>query len=87
MTRLPSIHPRKLNRALAKIGWYKERQQGSEYIKYKDGHPHPITIPYHGSKALKRGTLQAILKAADINREEFFELLRRKTKGDIQEKD
>lgn len=73
--KLPSIHPRKLNQALAKIGWYKERQNGGEYIKYKEGHPNPITVPYHGSKALKRGTLQAILKAAGVSRDEFFELL------------
>ena len=76
--RLPSIHPRKLNKALAKVGWYKERQSGGEYIKYKEGHPNPISIPYHGSKALKRGTLQAILKAAGVSREEFIELLRKK---------
>jgi len=78
--RLPSIHPRKLNQALAKIGWYKERQNGGEYIKYKVGHPNPITVPYHGSKALKRGTLTAILRAAGVSREEFLELLRSKEK-------
>jgi predicted RNA binding protein YcfA (HicA-like mRNA interferase family) len=76
--RLPSIHPRKLNQALAKIGWFKERQNGGEYIKYKEGHPNPITVPYHGSKALKRGTLSAILRAAGISREEFLALLRNK---------
>jgi predicted RNA binding protein YcfA (HicA-like mRNA interferase family) len=76
--RLPSIHPRKLNKALAKAGWYKERQKGGEYIKYKNDHPNPITVPYHGSKALKRGTLRAILDSAGISREEFFELLRKK---------
>jgi len=74
--RLPSIHPRKLNQALAKIGWYKERQNGGEYIKYKEGHPNPITVPYHGSRALKRGTLTAILRDAGVSREEFLELLR-----------
>lgn len=76
--RLPSIHPRKLNQALAKIGWYKEGQKGGEYIKYKEGHPNPITVPYHGTKALKRGTLLAILKAAGVSREEFLKLLRKK---------
>ena len=76
--KIPSIHPRKLNRALAKIGWYKVRQNGGEYIKYKEGYPNPITVPYHGSKALKRGTLQAILKAAGVTREELLELLRKR---------
>lgn len=78
LMRLPSIHPRKLNKALAKIGWYKERQSGGEYIKCKEGHPHPISVPYHGSRALKRGTLQAILRYAGVSREEFLELLRNK---------
>jgi predicted RNA binding protein YcfA (HicA-like mRNA interferase family) len=75
--RLPSIHPRKLNQTLAKIGWYKERQSGGEFIKYKEGYPNPISVPYHGSKELKRGTLQAILRAAGVSREEFLELLRK----------
>ena len=76
--RLPSIHPRKLNKALAKIGWYKERQSGDAYIKYKEGHPNPVCVPYHRSKALKRGTLQAILKSAGVSREEFLKLLIKK---------
>ena len=80
MSRLPSIHPRKLNKALAKNGWYKEGQKRGEYIKYKEGHPNPITVPYHGARALKRGTLLAILKAAGVSREEFFILLREKSR-------
>lgn len=76
--RLPTIHPRKLNQALAKIGWKKHHQKGGEYIKYKAGHPNPISVPYHGGRDLKRGTLRNILKAAGLSREEFRRLLGRK---------
>jgi predicted RNA binding protein YcfA (HicA-like mRNA interferase family) len=76
--RLPSLHPRKLNQLLAKEGWYRDHQKGGEYIKYKEGHPNPISVPYHGSKALKRGTLQSILKAADVSREDFLKLYSKK---------
>ena len=72
------MHPRKLNQLLAKEGWYKDHQKGGEYIKYKEGHPNPINVPYHGGKGLKRGTLQGILKAAGVSRERFFELYRKK---------
>ena len=58
--------------------WYKEGQKGGEYIKHKEGHPNPITVPYHGSKALKRGTLLAIINAAGLTRDEFLALLRKK---------
>ena len=79
--RLPSIHPRKLNQALAKVGWTKRRQSGGEHVKYKEGHPNPITVPYHGGKDVKRGTLRDILKAAGVTREEFLRLLRKKRGG------
>lgn len=69
------LHPRKVNKALAKVGWKKDRQKGGEYIKYKEGHPNPIAVPYHGSEDVKRGTLSKILKAAGISREEFLKLL------------
>jgi len=76
--KLPSLHPRKINQALKKVGWYKDHQKGGEYVKYKDGHPNPLTIPYHGSRDVKPGTLREILKAAGISREEFLELLRKR---------
>jgi predicted RNA binding protein YcfA (HicA-like mRNA interferase family) len=76
--KLPSLHPREINRAVKKVGWYKERQKGGEWVKYKEGHPNPIAIPYHGGKDVKPGTLRAILKAASVSREEFLELLGKK---------
>jgi len=73
--KLPSLHPRKVNKALARAGWHKDHQDGGEYIKYKEGHPNPIAVPYHGSVNVKRGTLRVIIKAAGLSREEFLELL------------
>lgn len=73
--RLPTLRPRKVNKVLAKVGWQKDHQKGGEYIKYKDGHPNPVSVPYHASADVKRGTLRAILNAAGISREEFLKLL------------
>lgn len=74
--KLPVLHPRKVNKALAKVGWKKEHQSGGEYIKYKEGQPNPIAVPYHGGRDVKRGTLRGILKAAGVSRGEFLKLLR-----------
>jgi len=76
--RLPSIHPLKANQALGRDGWIDDHQQGGYHIKYKEGHPNPISVPYHGSRPLKRGTLRNIIRAACLTPEQFLQLLRKK---------
>ena len=72
--RLPALRPRKVLKALRKAGFYEDHRTGSHVILYKEGHPNPVSVPWH-SKALKRGTLFRIIKDAGLTPEEFLKLL------------
>jgi len=50
---------------LKKHGWSLDRIAGSHHIMVKEGFP-TISVPVHGSKDLKPGTLHAIMKAGGI---------------------
>ena len=47
-------------------GWNHVRTTGSHYIMKHDQSGELISVPYHGNKDLKPGTLHAILKKARI---------------------
>jgi len=51
---------------LHKDGWYEIRQKGSHIIMQHPTKPNLIPVPFHASKEMKKGTLQAILKLAGI---------------------
>ncbi len=72
--RLPALRPRKVLKALKKAGFYEDHQTGSHIILYKDGHPNPVSVPWH-NKAMKRGTLSRIIKDAGLTPGEFLRLL------------
>lgn len=55
-----------LLRLMKKDGWYEVRQKGSHIIMQHPTKPNIIPVPFHASKEMKKGTLQAILKLADI---------------------
>ena len=72
MPRFPSYKPREVIKKLKKLGFVKHHQVGS-HLTLK----HPLSgkravVPVH-LKDLKKGTLMAILKEADINIEDFGE--------------
>jgi predicted RNA binding protein YcfA (HicA-like mRNA interferase family) len=50
---------------MKKDGWKVARISGSHHIMIKEGFA-PVTVPVHGSKDLKTGTLNAILKCAGL---------------------
>ena len=59
--------------ALAKIGFYKKRQQGSHIILRRDDPFTQLVVPEH--KELDRGTLRAIIRQANLSVDEFNELI------------
>jgi predicted RNA binding protein YcfA (HicA-like mRNA interferase family) len=74
MTRLPTLHIRKIIQALERGGFVFDRQTGSHLIMR-----HPITrqttcVPKHG-KDLKRSLMKEILKQAGLSEDEFRKLL------------
>ena len=73
--RLPALTPREVIRALERAGFFLHHSAGSHrHFKHPDKPGLRVTVPYH-TKDLKRGTLAAIIKAADLTPEQFRELL------------
>ena len=74
MPKLPRLKPKRLIRALKRVGYVVDHISGSHYILYKDNTCPPLTVPYH-NKDLKTGTLHSILKQAKISVNQLIDLL------------
>jgi predicted RNA binding protein YcfA (HicA-like mRNA interferase family) len=55
-----------LLRLMKKDGWYEIRQSGSHVIMKHPVKKNIIPVPSHPSKEMKKGTLNIILKLAEI---------------------
>ncbi len=75
MTKLPHISGKKLIKALQKVGFYIVKQKGS-HIKLRKLKPTRKTIIIPNHKIIRPGTLNNILKIAEISRTELEKLLR-----------
>ena len=73
MVRLPVISGTECIAALSKVGYQKARHRGSHVRMACIGRK-PVTVPLHSE--LDRGTLRAILRAAEVSPAEFLESLR-----------
>ena len=71
MAKLPSISGKKLIRALGKLGFVVVRQKGSHVILQRESNL--LTVPLHDP--IKKSTLKAILRQADVPLEELLECL------------
>ena len=72
MSKVPIVSGTKLVKALCKLGYY-VRDQKSSHIHLRHPTKRPLTIPNH--KEIARGTLRAILRDADITKDEFLKVL------------
>lgn len=71
--RLPVVSGAQLVDALRKVGWESVRQRGSHVrLKHSD-RDLALVVPLH--RELKRGTLAAILRDAELNHDELRRLL------------
>lgn len=78
MHRLPVVSGREVIRALQKIGFKVVAQRGSHIKLARDvgGIAQKVIVPNH--RFIKRGTLRSgILRAIDLDVDEFVKLLRR----------
>ncbi len=73
-SRLPSLRPDEVVRALERDGWEIDRQRGSHIVLVKPGRASIVVIPMH-RRDIPRGTLRGILKDAGLTQEEFRKLL------------
>ena len=74
MPKHPSLTPRKLVKVLERKGYVLDRTKGSHRIFYHPETGRRVVVPFH-KKDLPKGTLYAILKQADISRDELDDLL------------
>jgi predicted RNA binding protein YcfA (HicA-like mRNA interferase family) len=74
--RLPAVDAKRAIRALRKAGFVVDRVAGSHYLLVDPNNPaRAVTVPYHGQRDLKPGTLRSILRQAGLSTEEFARLL------------
>ena len=76
MPPLPIISADECVAALRRFGYQVVRQKGSHVRLMCEGRT-PVSVPMHKGKTLKRGTLRAILRDAEISVEEFLAALGR----------
>ena len=74
LPRLSRVTANEVIRVIEKVGFTLARQSGSHRI-YKSSAGKRITVPYHKGKILHPKVLTSILKDANLNREEFKNLL------------
>jgi mRNA interferase HicA len=75
MPKLPVVTPLKLIKIFEKAGFVWVHGAGSHRV-YKNSDGARIVIPVHG-RDIPNGTLLAILKDANISKEEFVKLLQK----------
>jgi predicted RNA binding protein YcfA (HicA-like mRNA interferase family) len=73
MAKLPVVSGAEAVKAFQRAGWRIDRQKGSHVILLRPGHVASLSVPQHPE--LAPGTLRALVRAADMNVEEFTALL------------
>ena len=76
MSKLPQISGKECLKTLGKVGFYVKRQKGSHIILCRDEPFAEVVVPNH--KNLDKGTLRAIIRQADLDVDEFIQLLKNK---------
>lgn len=64
------MNGKQLIKILQEHGWEADRIRGSHHILIKEG-KRSIPVPVHGNKDLPYGLINAILKQADIKKEDL----------------
>ena len=73
---LPSVSGRTVIKALERQGFQVVRTKGSHHNMKKEGFRNTVTVPVHGNRPLKPGTLRAIIREdAGLTVEEFVSSL------------
>ncbi|MFH0887547.1 MAG: type II toxin-antitoxin system HicA family toxin [bacterium] len=75
MPKLPAITAKELISALKKAGFIEAGQKGSHLKLINLDNRRRVIVPLHAVKSIRKGTLNAILKGADISKHQLVELL------------
>ncbi len=72
--KLPRVTSSEVIRVLERKGFFLSRQSGSHKI-YKNEYDKRVTVSYHAGDILHPKILKSILRDADLNIEEFKDLM------------
>ena len=75
MPELPSLSGRVVVKAFESLGWEKQRQRGSHIILAREGHIATLSVPNH--RAVARGTLRSLIRAAGLTVADFLRAVKR----------
>ena len=75
MPKIPPLNPHELIKILQKAGFKIIRQKGSHVIMMNDRKIRTV-IPVHPRKDVKPVLIRAIIKEAELSREDFLKLLK-----------
>jgi predicted RNA binding protein YcfA (HicA-like mRNA interferase family) len=74
--RLPVASGKDVVRALARAGFTVDRIVGSHHVlAHPDDPTRAVTVPVHGNRDLKPGTLRSIIRQTGLTVEQFTDLL------------
>jgi predicted RNA binding protein YcfA (HicA-like mRNA interferase family) len=74
--RSPAVNGKRVIQALTKAGFSLNRILGSHYVlTYPGDERRTVTVPVHGARDLKPGTLRSIIRQAGLSVDNFVELL------------
>ncbi|EPF21198.1 MAG: type II toxin-antitoxin system HicA family toxin [Microcystis aeruginosa Ma_MB_F_20061100_S19] len=76
MSQYPAVKVKEFIKVIEKLGFYLDRQKGSHAI-YKNSGGCRVVIPIHSGKDIKQGTLRGMIQDIGLDKETFFELLRK----------
>ncbi len=71
MPKLPQLPGAEVVRRLKRLGMEHEYNRGGHVVMRNPTTGNRSDVPQHGSKAVKKGTLRAILKQLDVSLESF----------------
>lgn len=72
MSKFRSMDGREVIAEFEKFGFSVVRTEGSHHVMKKDGHRNLLSVPVHGHKPVKRGTLGGLIRAAGLTPDDFF---------------
>ena len=76
MPKLPVVSGRKVVRALERAGFVVRRQRGSHLMLSSPDGADTVSVPVHGQRDVKPGTLRGIIRDAGLSVGEFVDLLK-----------
>jgi len=73
---LPAVNARQVLTALRRTGFVVDRIAGSHHVLVHPSDPRrTVTVPFHGARSLKLGTLRNVIRQSGLTVDEFRKLL------------